>query len=229
MVVLFEFRYYVSAGAKLLEVGTTNRTHLTDFEEAIGPRTAMIMKVHTSNYTIEGFTAAVDEKKLAQLCRESRIPFTVDLGSGTLVNLEEFGLPHEPTPAETIAAGADLVTFSGDKLLGGPQAGIIVGKQNLIKKIRRNPMKRALRPDKMTIAALSAVMDLYRQPEKLISSIPGLRALSRKPEEINQTCKKIIKPISDWVVSFRCKSLNVRASRRGACHQKTKKWQFHHT
>ena len=114
------------AGAKLVEVGTTNRTHLTDFEEAIGPRTAMIMKVHTSNYTIEGFTAAVDEKKLAQLCRESRIPFTVDLGSGTLVNLEEFGLPHEPTPAETIAAGADLVTFSGDKLLGGPQAGIIV-------------------------------------------------------------------------------------------------------
>jgi len=187
------------AGAKLLEVGTTNRTHLTDFEQAIGPRTAMIMKVHTSNYAIEGFTAAVDEKKLAQLCRESRIPFTVDLGSGTLVNLEEFGLPHEPTPAETIAAGADLVTFSGDKLLGGPQAGIIVGKQDLINKIRRNPMKRALRLDKMTIAALSAIMDLYRQPEKLISSIPGLRALSRKPGEINQTCKKIIKPISDWV------------------------------
>ena len=108
------------AGAKLLEVGTTNRTHLTDFEQAIGPRTAMIMKVHTSNYAIEGFTAAVDEKKLAQLCRVNRIPFTVDLGSGTLVNLEELGLPHEPTPAETIAAGADLVTFSGDKLLGGP-------------------------------------------------------------------------------------------------------------
>lgn len=180
------------AGCKLREVGTTNRTHLKDFAEVMGSKTGMVMKIHTSNYEINGFTAAADEKELAALCHENDVPFAVDLGSGTLVDLEQFGLPHEPTPAEAMANGADVVTFSGDKLLGGPQAGIIVGKADMIARIKRNPMKRALRLDKMTIAALSAVLRLYRDPDRLVSRIPALRALSRDPEDIRAQCNEVL-------------------------------------
>ena len=179
------------AGCQLHEVGSTNRTHAKDYRQAVNDNTALLMKVHTSNYSIEGFTKAVDEAELAAIGRELDIPVVADPGGGSLVDLSQYGLPKEPMPQEMISAGVSLVSFSGDKLLGGPQAGIIVGKRALIAQLQSHPLKRALRADKMTLAALEATLRLYQHPEALREKLPTLRLLTRPAEEIRRLAERL--------------------------------------
>ncbi|NLC69828.1 MAG: L-seryl-tRNA(Sec) selenium transferase [Desulfuromonadaceae bacterium] len=181
-----------AGGVIMREVGTTNKTHLRDFRQAIGPETALLLKVHTSNYRIVGFTEQVPSVDLVRLGREHHLPVMEDLGSGMLLDLSVYGLPREPTVRETVQAGIDILTFSGDKLLGGPQAGIILGRGEAVERIRRHPLARALRIDKMTLAGLEATLRHYLNPEEALREIPVLRMLAISPEQTRGRCEKLL-------------------------------------
>jgi L-seryl-tRNA(Ser) seleniumtransferase len=200
------------AGAKLREVGTTNRTHLSDYEDAVSARTAAIMKVHTSNYVIQGFTKSVDAKELSTFARAQNLPIIDDLGSGTLVDLTRYGLNYERTVQGALREGADLVTFSGDKLLGGPQVGVIAGRRDLVKLCARNHLKRALRVDKLRMAALAATLQLYTDPDRLMESLPTLRLFTRPQSEMREMALRLKQPLQQalggqWLVE----SINLKS------------------
>ncbi|MBI5344873.1 MAG: L-seryl-tRNA(Sec) selenium transferase, partial [Deltaproteobacteria bacterium] len=178
------------SGCILREVGTTNRTHEKDYAGAVNANTALIFKAHRSNYTVSGFTSEVDLKGLVEIGRRHGLPVVEDLGSGALLDLAAWGLPYEPVVGERVEIGADVVTFSGDKLLGGPQAGLIAGKKQVIDRIKSNPLKRALRADKLTLAALEATLRLYLNPDKLGKKLPALKAMTRSLDDIEEAADK---------------------------------------
>ncbi len=190
------------SGAKLVEVGATNRTHLKDYQQAINAETGLLLKVHTSNYRIIGFTSAVSNEELVQLGHEHNLPVMEDLGSGCLVDLSPFGLEKEPTVQEVVASGVDVVTFSGDKLLGGPQAGIILGKREIIEQIKKNPLNRALRIDKFTLASLEAVLRLYRDPITVCERIPTLQMISAPLALVGQRAEQLVALLQERISKF---------------------------
>lgn len=184
------------AGGLLREVGTTNRTTPRDYEKALSPSTALLLKVHTSNFRILGFTREVTAAELVTLGRRHGLPVMEDLGSGALIDLSRIGLAREPLVADSVRAGVDLVTFSGDKLLGGPQAGIIVGRRDLIERLRMNPLARAVRSDKLTLAALEATLRLYQDEERVVEALPVLRALALPLPEVTRRARELAKRIA---------------------------------
>jgi L-seryl-tRNA(Ser) seleniumtransferase len=184
------------SGALLREIGTTNRTHFNDYQKAIGPHTALLLKVHTSNFRVMGFTSEVSLQDLVQLGREHQLPVVNDLGSGCLIDLTQYGLEKEPTVQEAIKTGVDAVTISGDKLLGGPQAGIILGKKKILDLIKINPLTRALRIDKLTLAALESTLLLYLDEKKAMEEIPTLRMLSLDTTKLKRRGKRLLKRLS---------------------------------
>ena len=184
------------SGVHLREVGCTNRTHLHDYEEAIGPETALLLDVHASNYQIVGFTAEVDLKELVELGRKHDVPVMQDLGSGCFVDVTPFGLQGEPLVQDTVHSGVDVITFSGDKLLGGTQAGIILGRKELIERLRRNPLTRALRVDKLTLAALEATLRLYRDENTAIENIPTLKMIATELQTLEDRARDLLEGLS---------------------------------
>jgi L-seryl-tRNA(Ser) seleniumtransferase len=190
------------SGAVLREVGATNRTHLRDYAEAIGPNTALLLKVHTSNYRVIGFTAEVSRRELTELGRERGIPVMEDLGSGSLLDLRPWGFPYEPTVPEVVASGVDLVSFSGDKLLGGPQAGIVVGKRAILSRLKKNPWNRALRIDKFTIAALEATLNAY-EAGTARETVPTLRILTEPLASVKARARRVLRglgaDVTEWL------------------------------
>lgn len=188
-----------AGGVRLREVGTTNKTRLSDYRAALGEETGLLLKVHTSNYRIVGFTETVSGAELAALGRQKGIPVMEDLGSGMLFDLSAFGLPSEPTVSDAVAAGIDVVTFSGDKLLGGPQAGLIVGKKEIVAAIRRHPMARALRIDKLTLAALEATLRHYLDREEAVREIPVLRMMATSAEELEARCRRFAEKLAPLI------------------------------
>lgn len=203
------------SGGILREVGTTNRTHMRDYENAIEENTALLLKVHRSNYSIIGFTAEVSLKELVELGARHGVPVMEDLGSGTFIDFSKYGLVKEPTVQESVAAGTDIVTFSGDKLLGGPQAGIIVGKKSTVDQIKQNPLARALRIDKLTLAALESTLRLYRDEEKAVRMIPTLRMLTMNIGEIETRASNLVEELKNIDKSRLEISLVERSSKAG--------------
>ena len=194
------------SGATLREVGTTNITRLADYERAITPNTAALMRVHASNYRVRGYTRSVELDALVELGRKHKVPVIDDAGSGQAVDLTPFGLPGEPLVSRSIAVGADLVLFSGDKLLGGPQCGILAGKADLIQKIERDPLMRAFRLDKMTLAALEATLRLYRDPAAALRTVPALRMLTTPLAELRRRCEEF----AEWLRAIPGLTVGVR-------------------
>jgi L-seryl-tRNA(Ser) seleniumtransferase len=184
------------SGALLREVGTTNRTHLNDYQKSIGPQTALLLKVHTSNFRVMGFASEVSLDELVQLGRQHQLPVVHDLGSGCLIDLTQYGLVKEPTVQEMIKTGVDAITFSGDKLLGGPQAGIILGKKTLLDSFKVNPLTRALRIDKLTLAALESTLLLYLDEKKAMEEIPTLQMLSLDTKRLKKRGRRLLKRLS---------------------------------